>query len=149
MKNKIITLAVTTFIAGTLITGCQSSSAKIENAEDKVVEAKQNVTEAKQELSQAIKDSIQLFKKESDDRISANEKSIAEFRMRIHRENVENRAIYEKNIAELERKNRDMRIRLEEFRDDGKESWMSFRAEFRHDMDELGKAFKGFTVKRK
>ena len=40
-----------------------------------------------------------------------------------------------------------MKKRLEEYKDEGQEKWTSFKSEFNHDMDELGKAFKDLTVK--
>lgn len=136
-------------MAGTMFTGCQSSSTKVENAQDKVQEAKDKVIEAKQELNQTIKDSIQQFKKESQEQINANEKSIAEFKVKIAKERKENRAEYERQLTLLEQKNNQMKKDLEEFREDQKDKWDAFRFKFKHDMAELGKAFKNFTVKNK
>ena len=83
----------------------------------------------------------------AEEKIDANEKSIAEFKARIAKEKRENRAKYEKKLAGLEQKNSDMKKKLDEYKEDGKEKWTSFKNEFSHDMDELGKALKGFTVK--
>ncbi len=147
MNKTILTLAVTVFMAGTMLTGCRSSEKKVKNAQDKVQNAQDKVVEAQQALNQAIKDSIRQFRKESEERISANEKSIAEFKVRIGNEKKENRARYEKKLAELEQQNRDMRKNLEEFREDRKENWDSFRLKFKHDMSEFGKAMKDFWTK--
>jgi predicted RNase H-like nuclease (RuvC/YqgF family) len=140
MRKTISALAVTIFIAGAILTGCQSSAKKVENARDKVIEANQ-------ELSQALKDSIQQFKTESELKISANEKSIAEFKAKIKNEKKENKAAYEKKLAELEQKNSDLKKKLEEFKDDSKANWKTFKTEFSNDMNELGQALKDFTVK--
>ena len=69
MKKTIFTLAIAMFMAGGILTGCQSSKTKVENAKDKVVEANQ-------ELNQARRDSIQQFKTETAERINNNEKSM-------------------------------------------------------------------------
>ena len=53
----------------------------------------------------------------------------------------------EKKIDELEQKNSELKKRLDDYKADGKEKWEKFKAEFSHDMDELGKAFKDLTVK--
>jgi len=140
MRKTISALAVTIFIAGAILTGCQSSAKKVENAQDKVIEANQ-------ELSQALKDSIQQFKTESELKISANEKSIAEFKAKIKNEKKENKAAYEKKLAELEQKNSDLKKKLDEFKDDSKANWKTFKTEFSNDMNELGQALKDFTVK--
>ena len=128
--------------AGTMFTACQSSGAKVENA-------RENVEDAKQELNQALNDSIRQFKKESEEKINAIEKSIAEFKTKIATEKKETRVIYEKKLSELEQTNKEMKKKLEEFKDDGQEAWASFKSEFNHDMDELGNAFKDLTVDNK
>jgi len=35
---------------------------------------------------------------------------------------------------------------MDDYKQDGKENWEKFKAEFNHDMDELGKAFKDLTI---
>jgi len=149
MKKTILTLAITVFMAGFMLSSCQSSADKVKNAQDKVQEANEKVAVANQELNQAIQDSVQKFKKESEDQIIANEKSIAEFKVKIAKEKKENRALYEKRLAELEQQNRDMKKRLEDFREDGKDNWISFRNKFNHDMAEMGKSFHDFWVRNR
>jgi len=149
MKKTILILAITVFMAGTMLISCQSSADKVKNAQDKVQDANNKVVIANQELNQAIKDSVQQFKKESEEQIIANEKSIAEFKAKIAKEKKENRALYQKRLAELEQQNSDMKKRLEEFREDGKENWISFRNKFNHDMEEIGKSFHDFWVKNR
>ena len=150
MKKTILALAVTAFIAGTTLPSCQSSAEKVENAQDKVQEAQSDADDAEKDLDQAREDSYneyQKFKKESDEKISAHEKSIIEFRVRIATEKKENRAQYEKKLAELEQKNSDMKKKMDEYKEEGKDKWEIFKNEFSHDMEELGKAFNDFTTK--
>ena len=85
MKKIIFTLAITTFMAGTMLTSCMSSDKKVKNAQENVQDAKDKVVEANQELNQAIKDSIQQFKKESEEKINNFEKNMAEFKARKER----------------------------------------------------------------
>ncbi len=40
-----------------------------------------------------------------------------------------------------------MKKKMENYKEEGKDKWEIFKAEFSHDMDELGKAFKDLTVK--
>jgi len=142
MKKIMFTIAIAAFAAGTLLTACNSSAKKVENAQDEVNDASKDLEKAEIELNQARLDSVEQFRQESDARILANEKSIVEFRLKIAKEKREARISYEKKIAVLEQKNSDMKKKLAEYNDDGKDRWYSFKNEFNHDMDELGQAFK-------
>lgn len=142
MKNKIIMLATSVFIAGTVLISCKSSA-------DKVQDARDNVVVAKQELTQAMKDSILQYKKESEEKISYYDKNIAELKVKIAKEKKEKIAGYEKKLAELEQKNAELKKKLADFNAEEKEKWISFKTEFDHDMNQMGTAFKGFFTEDK
>ena len=144
MKKTMFTLAVAMFMAGTLISGCQSSAEKVKIAEEKVQDAQNKVVEAQLNLDQALKDSIQNFRNESEAQITANDKNIAEFKVKISKEKAEFRARDERRLAELERQNAIMKQQLEEFKEDNKENWEKFRNKFSHDMKQMGTAFHDF-----
>ena len=40
-----------------------------------------------------------------------------------------------------------MKRKMDDYKEEGKEKWETFKTEFTHDMDELGTAFKNLTVK--
>jgi len=40
-----------------------------------------------------------------------------------------------------------MKLKMDNYKLEGKENWEKFKMEFSHDMDELGKAFSDLTVK--
>ena len=141
MKRSIFSLTLSMIIGGTMLTSCQSSREKVENAQEQVVEAKQ-------ELNQAIKDSIQQFRMESEEKIRDNEKDIAEFNAKIAKQKKEDRARYEQKLADLQKQNREMKKQLENFREESKDNWDAFRFKFKNDMDDLGKAMKGFWDKK-
>lgn len=129
------------FIAGTIFTGCQSSAKKVEDAQDKVVVANE-------ELNQAVKDSIMQFEKESQDKIAAHEKSIADFKTRITKEKKENQAQYDKKLAEIEQQNTDLKKKLDDYKADGKESWTTFKSDFSKSMDAINKALTDLIIKK-
>ena len=104
-------------MAGIMLNSCQSSK-KIESARDNLQDARENVVEANNELSLALNDSIQQFKKESKEKISSYEKTIAEFKIKIANAKKENKAQYEKKLAWLEQKNSDMKKKLEDYKDE-------------------------------
>jgi hypothetical protein len=147
MKKIIFTLALTMLVAGTIFTSCKSSAKKVEDAQDKVQNANDKVADANQELDQAIKDSILQFKKASAEKFAAHEKSVADFKTRIANEKKENKASYEKKLAQLEQRNTDMKKKLDDYKAESKENWENFRTEYISDMETLNKAFKDLMAK--
>ena len=141
MKKIFFTLAIAALFAGTQLTSCRSSARKVEVAQE-------NVDKANLELDQVIKDSIQQFKKYSEIKITRYEKGIAEFKSRIANEKKENRALYEKKLAELEKRNNELKLKLADYKYEEKAKWEIFKANYNHDMDELGKSFDDLTIKK-
>jgi len=149
MKKTILLVTAAALVAGTIMTACQSSAEKVENAQENVKAAEENVLAARQELTQALKESIQQFRMESEKELSANDKSIAAFKVLIARESKQNRALYEKKLADLEQQNREMKKNLKEFNAEQKDKWELFRARFKQDMDEHARAIKTFWTGKK
>lgn len=142
MKNNILKITAVVLIAGAALTSCNSSTDKVENAQQAVEEADQELREA----NEAYLRDIEQYRKETAERIEAHNQSIADFTSRIENEKAEAKADYENQIAELEQKNSDLEMRMKNYKADGKEEWEEFKTEFNHDMDELGKAFSDLTV---
>lgn len=145
MKKTIFILSITMLMSGTILVGCLSSDEKVEAARNNVNDANKEVQIANQELSQAKQDSILLFRQEAAERISMNKKSIADFKLKISKENKLQKAKNEKRLAELEKRNNLLEKSLADYKDDEKTKWSEFKIEFNNDLDELGKAFKNLT----
>lgn len=143
MKTTFVALAIFTFITSTLILSCNSAEKKVENAQTDVVDANKDLEKANEDYMAEVA----AYKKETAEKIAANEQSIIEFNARIATEKKDARVAYKQKIAELEMKNTDMKKKMDDYKEDGKENWEKFKTEFNHDMDELGKAFKDLTVK--
>ncbi len=143
MKKSILAFTASALISSAILTNCNSPSQKVENAQNDVKEAKKDLAEANEEY---LAD-IEKYRKETAEKIAVNDRSIAEFNARIEHEKKAAKADYKKKVAALEQKNSDMKKKMDEYKADGKEKWESFKAEFSHDMDEIGKAFKDLTVK--
>jgi len=139
MKKTIYALAISMIMAGTIFTGCKSSAKKVEDAQDKV-EA------ANQELTQARKDSILQFTQESEAKIAAHAKSIADFKARIATEKKENRATYEKKLAAIEQQDSDLKKKLDDYKATGKDNWETFKADFTKSMEAINDALKDLTA---
>lgn len=134
MKNSILTIAV---ITSTLLMSCGTKAEKVENAEVNVVEANQDLNKANEDYLIEVEE----YKKETAAKIEANERSIADFKLRVEKEKKEAKADYKAKIAALEQKNSDMKKTMDDYKADGREKWESFKTEFNHDMEELGQAF--------
>ncbi|MBK8567084.1 MAG: hypothetical protein IPN76_28095 [Saprospiraceae bacterium] len=146
MKNSISTLAVSILlVAFALFSGCQSSEKKVDEAQEDVTEANKALDEANAEY---LAD-IEAYRREKADVIAANDSSILALKLKIANEKKDVKADYDKKITELEQKNRDLKMKMDNYNDEGKEKWESFKREFNHDMDELGNALKGITVNDK
>jgi exonuclease VII large subunit len=143
MKKAILTLAACTLISGAFLTSCNTPSQKVENAQENVAEANQDLAQANKEYLEDMAN----YRTETAARIAANDESIRQFNARVAQEKMEAKADYRKKIADLEQKNRDMKLRMDNYKEEGKDKWLIFKAEFSHDMDEMGKAFKDLTVK--
>ncbi len=138
MKKSLLTIALTTLIIGTLITSCNSSAEKVEDAVAKVDDATEDLKSAKEDFNYEYN----KFKVESEQRMLDNEFKIAELKATKIKLKKEAKAEYDKTIADLEQKNSNMRTKLNEYKEEGKDKWESFKREFNHDMDELGRALK-------
>jgi hypothetical protein len=142
MKKSILALAACAFITGAMITSCNTPSQKVENAQN-------NVAQANEELALANKEYLEdlaNYRLETASAFAANEESITEFKARMAKDKRAARADYKQKMAELEQKNKEMKMKLENYNEEGKEKWIIFKAEFKHDMAELGKAFKDIGV---
>jgi len=146
MKKSIFILA-TVVIAGKLLTSCGNPTEKA-NAEDNnstIVEANSdfNISDEGYAID------IENYKKKTAHQVSENDKHIAEFKERIAHEKKEERAAYEKKTEELENKNSDMKLKMQEYKADGKDKWQTFKKEFSHKMGQLDASIKHLTYKHK
>jgi hypothetical protein len=92
-----------------------------------------------QEGSKMQNDDYKKFRDEQQKKIEDNKKMIADLRSKKDKVKEENKAAYDYKIDAMEKKNDEMRKKIvENYKDEGKEKWESFKKEFNHDMDELG-----------
>lgn len=151
MKKTIFIISIaTSVVLGAILMGCQSSAQKEEAAQDKVQEAKQDLNAVRHDINTeaqkvATAEEWKEFKTKTEEMISNNEKSIAELKAKIKKAGKTLDAVRENKIDKLEQLNRDLKARLEAY-EKNQSDWQSFKDEFNHDMDELGKALKDLTV---
>lgn len=136
-------MIVLAFVAGVVLTSCNTPAQKVENAEDNVAQAHDALDKANKEYEA----DMESYRMETADKIAINQKNIADFKARIEHEKKDAQAAYRKKVAALEQKNSDLKMKLDNYKAEGKENWRKFKIEFNRDMEELGIAFKDLTVK--
>jgi predicted small secreted protein len=143
MKKSIYLIAATTLAISTILSSCNSSTEKVKDAQEDVKEANKALNVANEEY---LAD-IESYRLEMAAKIEANNKSIKEFNERVALDKKKAKADYQERIAELEKKNSDMKLKMDKYKAEGKDEWESFKTEFSHDMDGLGAAIKNIGVK--
>lgn len=143
MKKLFFTLSATVMLTGAIFTSCDTASEKVDKAEEKSIKASEDFNIAKEEYMTDIEN----FKKETDAKIEANNLTIADFKIKIATSKKDAQVYYQEQIAILEQKNIAMKQKLDTYEESGKDNWESFKTEFNKDMNDLGEAFKNFTVK--
>lgn len=154
MKNIILTLAIgTMFMAATIFTSCHSSDQKDGNDHDMINKSTQDMTVMNNDVKSdkpkmASVDEWKTFKLESELKINNNEIRVKELKEKMKKPGTILDPLYANRIENLEQKNKELKIKLETY-EINQSGWETFKREFNHDMDELGKAFKDLTVNNK
>ena len=138
MKSSIFKIAFITLATGSVLTSCMSSEDKVENSKVQVENAQENLDEAKRQQAE----NEAQFKFEANQQITANEQLIADLKLYSKNKKAEVKAEYDKSINDLETQNEVLKARVEAQKEANDEKWESFKTEFKHDMDELGKSIK-------
>ena len=143
MIKQLLTFAAVGVISGTVYTGCTDTSAK------KVEDAKEQVDVAKEDLKAAnvkYAEEFQTFKKESELQISKNEKSIDLLEAKMDKSGSKAKAKYKDKIADLKDRNDALEEQIEDYRDEGKDSWEKFRDGFNREMAKIKLAIEDLTT---
>ncbi len=140
-------------ILGISITSCQSPAEKVDEAKSHVADAKQDLQQAQKEAdSEVIKIADELqwktFKDETEIKIKDNEILIKSLKAKRSNKDQALDVAYSNQINALELENSNFKDRMNKY-ETNKSDWESFKREFNHDMDELGKALKDFSVNNK
>ncbi len=145
---KLTALLAVGLLSVILFSGCSKTS------DEKVADATANAVETEQaaksaEAQSAAEADWLKFKGEAETVIALNEKIIVEYKAKMTEANGKLKAKYNKNIEALETKNAELKVKLDNYQDYGKSTWDQFKSEFNHDMEELNKSLKAFTVENK
>lgn len=142
MYKSILVAAVSVIATGAITTSCNSSAENVKEKREEIKDAKHDLKVAKEEYIEDVNN----YKKDKAENILENEKIIADLKVKYELEKKNSKNAYGTQIAELEMKNAEMKIKMNSYQPSGQENWIKFKREFSHDMDELGRAFKDLTV---
>ena len=149
MKALILLVIFSGFIARPGITVSRSFVDEKKNAGYVKPAENDNFYITKEAQQKAQKDSIQQYKNETNKKIVNNEKIISDIKMQIAKAEKTSKTEYEKVTAGLEKKNREMKKKLNEFDEKGKEKWQVFKRDFNRDLDDLNKSIDALIEKTK
>jgi gas vesicle protein len=139
IENNYFIAAVIGCIAGALLIGCEKTP------EEQVKNVKENAGEIKQDLKDARTDFLaewQTFKSEAERTIAANGKRIDTLKAKAEKVDAGFKSKYTKDVAVLERKNRNLEKELIKFDNKGQNEWKEFKTKFKRDLDDIGNSAK-------
>jgi len=140
MKKSFFTLAIATFVMGSILISCKPNTEKEQEAQESVDSAKVAVTKDEERKE---------FKDDTNAKNEENNAKIAELKLRIKKTGKEIDKSYQNSIDTMEQKNNDLKAKLDSYKNDVDSDWQSFKREFNHDIDLLGQSLKDFTVNNK
>ena len=145
MKTRQIIITAAVLANAFLLTGINfAQETKVEAAKEKVKAAKTELKDA-----QAVNDKdYREFKTEVDLKISNNEKSIADLKVKINASEEKDKAKYEKKVDALELRNTELKKKIADYKYEGGDQWVVFKRGFNKDLKSVGKAIKNVFSKK-
>ncbi len=153
MKKSIFTLTIITCLSVIVMISCKPNTKEEKESQEKVEIARDNVEDAKDSLDVAKRaatdEEWKAFKNSGDSVININNLRIAGLKLKMKNTGNSIDAEYQKNIDVMEQKNKDLKVKMDTYKNDVSSDWQSFKREFKHDTDEIGQALKDLTVDNK
>lgn len=153
MKKSTYNLAIAMLIAGSVFTSCESQAQKDEKEKNRIETEQKELNERKTEVNAAAQkvadaEEWKQFKAASELKIKENEIRIDELKFKKSKPGKMLDELYQNRIEALVTRNKELKERIYSY-EKNQSDWEVFKREFNHDMDELGKALKDFSVDNK
>jgi hypothetical protein len=146
LTKNVSRLALTGFCC-IVLAGCQSPDDKVLDAKEKVGEANQELKEAGREARVAWQEEWLSFKRQNDEEIAKSERTILALRAEVAQIDMRYREKYTTRIGEIERRNEELRNRVNNYKDEGDERWSEFKKDVERERDDIQLTLKSITVK--
>lgn len=152
MKIKFFSLVAATCLAGSILMSCgKSSDQKLDEAKENLEAAGEDLKDAQQDAAENVKDTLQAdwagFKGDMEIQITKNENDIKALKEKVAVLDTKAKTKAGEEIEKLSAKNIELKKKLDQYKEEGKDKEIAFKKEFKHDMDELGHALKDLFVK--
>lgn len=141
MKYVPAILTIITLCTAIFLTGCDSSSNKLDEAETTVIEANRDLEITTSE----VESELGIYRAKTEDRVMEYNRTISDIKKKINDEsNSDVKARYEIRLDEFEATHRDLKREMDNYEASGKENWDDFRDSFSSKMDDLGESINDF-----
>ena len=143
MKTSNIMFFMSVLLLCFVTTRCTSPATKVDDA-------KENLQDAEQDLAKSLKDSTEAadwkeFKVAAQTKIDANRSDIAALREKKSKGGKFMDPIYGEQILTLEQRSLALQTRIDDY-EKYHSNWETFKREFDHDMEEIGKSLKDISA---
>lgn len=149
MKYSMRILTTVTLLAAVVLSGCDSPSNEMENAETSVIEANQDLEKSTQrDLESAqreVEAEFRMYRTENSERIEEYDQTINEIEQQIENESdSEVRARLETKLDEVKTTQRELKREMDNYEASGRENWDDFKDSFSEKMDDFGDSLDDF-----
>lgn len=139
MKYPIGILTSAILVAAFALSGCDSPSNKMEDAETSVIEANRDLEIATSE----VEAELSIYRAEVSDRIMEFNRTISGIKQKIENESdMDVRVNLEKELNGLEVTHRELKREMDNYKASGRENWDDFKDSYSNRMDDLGDSLK-------
>lgn len=138
--SSIITTAIV-LISVLILQGCDRPSNRMDSAETSVIESDRDLEVATSEVNAEV----QIFRNEIEEKITENNRLIAEIREKIRNEtDMEVKARHELRLEAFEEANRELKRDMDNYRASTSADWSEFKDDYSDRMENLGDSLRDF-----
>jgi hypothetical protein len=131
------------FLSLTIIYSCADVSGGDKEAKEKVQVAKTELDEA----NKTYQDELEAYRAKIHERITFNDRMIAELNKDISRSKGKSKEGYEQSVESLEKRNAELKAKLKEFKGEKDSDWDKFKKDFSREVDELSESINALVKK--
>ena len=147
LRGKSAGLALAACCLTIVAAACNSSEQKVASARDNVAAANQDLNEASRDARVAWQEDWVKFKGEINEDLSKNERRILDLRAEVAKLDTQYQEQYTTRINDAERRNVELRDRVNNYQDQGDEKWAVFKTDVRQDFDDLEVTIRNIDVR--
>ena len=143
MKYSTGIVTTITLIGALVLSGCDRNSnrTQTQDAQTSVIEAERDLDIAQTEVEADLK----KYRLEQEEQMVEHNRTISDIKQQINNESdAEEKVRLERDLAEHEAKQRELKRELDNYRVSGRDNWDNFKDDFSSRMDDLGNSLDNF-----